>query len=118
MFPWAREYGTNEGHAVLQALGITSNTLVRSSQSSCGPGGGDPMATGCDEELPARSCPEPPVYNYSSRGAPSDRSQSQDGSVRMSDHAQPPVPIGDGVTGGPESVWVHYVMDERQTELI
>ena len=55
-------------------FGITSNTLVRSSQSSSGPAGGasDGYGLGPDEELRARTV-GPPVYDYRGRGTPSHR---------------------------------------------
>ena len=48
------------------------------------------------------SGPGPPLYDYRARRTPSHR--VGDGFIRMSDHAPPPVPIGNGVAGGPESL--------------
>ena len=52
-----------------------------------------PMATGWNEE--------PPCSTTMARAL---RVIVLDGSIFMSGHAPPPVPIGNGVTGGPESV--------------
>ena len=57
-----------------------------------------PSATGWDEELRARTAG---VRLQQPHGAL--RVIVEDGSIRMSDHAPPPAPIGNGVTGGPES---------------
>ena len=83
------------GHPV---LGTTSNTLVRSTQRSSGPAGGDSDGCGLGRGAagPDRRC--------TTAAAGALRVIVQDGSIRMSGHAPPPVPIGNGVTGGPESV--------------
>ena len=86
---------------LLDLFGITSNTLVRSGQSASGPAGAHPTAVGWDEELLAGTA--------SVRLPPPGRSESSFRtdpglSSHMTCHAQPPVLIGIGVTGGPESV--------------
>ena len=83
-------------------FGITSNTLVQSSQSLSGPAGG--ASDGCGLG--------PPVYDYRGRGTepgtPSHRYGRIHPYVR---YAPPPVPIGSGETGGPESARDGTAMD-------
>ena len=64
-----------------------------------------PTATGWDEERG----PVPSVYDYGTDYGPTTAARALrvivlDGSIRMSDHDPPTVPIGNGLTGGPESV--------------
>ena len=88
-------------------FGITSNTLVRSSQSSSGPAGGASDGyywLGRGAAGPDRRC----AVRLPRQGVRQGHSESSfrtDPSVcPITDDAPPPVPIGNGVTGGPESV--------------
>ena len=79
-------------------FGITSNTLVRTSQSSTG------TASGASDGHCLGSGAAGPDCLCTTTTAGALRVIVKDGSIRMSDHASPPGLIGNGVTGGPESV--------------
>ena len=88
-------------HALLSmgdTFGITCNARVRSSQSSLGPAGGTSHGYGLGRG------PAGPDRRCTTTAAGALRVIVQDGFIHMSGHAPPPVPIGNGVTGGPESV--------------
>ena len=95
--PPVRVTPCQEDHAASNKIlfGVTCNTLVRSIQSSSGPAGGasDGYGPGRGAAGPDRQC--------ATTAARALRVIVQDGFIRMSDHAPPPEPIGNG---GPESV--------------
>ena len=89
--------------------GISPSTLALCGQSSYGPAGGasDGYGLGRGAAGPDRRC--------TTAAAGALRVIVQDGSIHMSGHAPPPVPIGNGVTGGPESV--QYGWEAGRTNL-
>ena len=84
---------------------ITSNTLVRSSQSSSGPAGrasdGYGLGGGAAALRARTAGVRIPRQGHSEL---SFTSRTDSGSIRMSDHTPPPIGNGVTVTGGPESV--------------
>ena len=79
-------------------FGIASDTLVRVHPVRPA---ALPTATGWVEKLRARTAGlRVGQYDFRGRGTPSHRL----GRINRMGHAPPPVPIGNGVTGGPESV--------------
>ena len=90
-------------------FGITSIILAVPSQSPSGPASSasDGYGLGQGAAGPGRQC--------TTTAAGALRVIVEDGSIHMSGHAAPSVPIGIKATGGPESVW--YGWEAGSTDL-